>query len=143
MPSIIDRRFNTKAPSSANILWAAVATVAGLGVLRLPRKVLIGAIVMAAVGAATFKWWQGREPEPLGKPPGPRAKSIRIDGERLHVEADDGRQRDIPLHEFPRLANATVEQRNHWELLGRGISIHWPDIDEDISVPRLFGSLVD
>ena len=78
-----------------------------------------------------------------GRIPEPRAISVRIDEERLWVEADDGRQLGVPLARFPRLANATPEQRANWRMLGRGIGIHWPDVDEDISVARLFGSPTD
>jgi len=45
----------------------------------------------------------------------------------------------VPLEWFPRLRDATPEQRLRYELIGCGLAIHWPDIDEDISVPRLFG----
>jgi len=50
----------------------------------------------------------------------------------------DGRSLSVPLEWFPRLRDATPEQRLH-ELLGRGLAVHWPDIEEDVSVPRLFG----
>ena len=39
-----------------------------------------------------------------------------------------------PLEDYPRLKNATNEQRNRWELIGRGVGVHWEDIDEDISI---------
>jgi hypothetical protein len=55
----------------------------------------------------------------------------------LHLE--DGRSLTVPLEWFPRLRDATREQRLHYELMGRGLGIHWPDIDEDISVSQLFG----
>jgi hypothetical protein len=42
-----------------------------------------------------------------------------------------------PLAWIPRLTQATEEQRGHWRLIGRGIGIHWPDLDEDISVESL------
>jgi hypothetical protein len=55
------------------------------------------------------------------------------------VHLEDGRSLTVPLEWFPRLRDATTEQRLHYEVIGRGLAIHWPDIDEDISVPRLFG----
>lgn len=51
----------------------------------------------------------------------------------------DGRAISAPLEWFPRLRDATAEQRSHWELIGRGCGVHWPDIDEDISVLGLMG----
>ncbi len=45
----------------------------------------------------------------------------------------------MPIEWFPRLRDATSEQRNHWRLIGPGIGIHGPDIDEDISVAGLLG----
>jgi len=55
----------------------------------------------------------------------------------LTVVLDDGRTLSIPLAWFPRLLAATPNQRRDWELIGRGIGIHWEAIDEDISVASL------
>jgi hypothetical protein len=55
------------------------------------------------------------------------------------VRLEDGRSLTVPLEWFPSLRDATPEQRANYELIGPGIAIHWPEIDEDISVPRLFG----
>jgi len=49
----------------------------------------------------------------------------------------DGRELSVPLEWFPRLRDATSEQRQHWRFIGRGKGIHWPDVDEDISVESL------
>jgi hypothetical protein len=49
----------------------------------------------------------------------------------------DGRELAVPLEWFPRLRDATPEQRSHWRFIGRGQGIHWPDIDEDILVEGL------
>lgn len=62
-----------------------------------------------------------------------RVKSVVIDGDRLAVELMDGREIAVPLVWYPRLADATLEQRAHWQIAGGGYGIHWPDIDEDIS----------
>ena len=58
----------------------------------------------------------------------------------LHVVLADGRELDAPLEWFPRLRDATPEQRRHWRLIGGGQGIHWPDIDEDIAVATLLRS---
>ncbi len=55
----------------------------------------------------------------------------------LHVIMADGRELAVPLEWFPRLRDATPEQRSHWRFIGRGQGIHWPDIDEDILVEGL------
>ena len=65
------------------------------------------------------------------------ATKIWFDKENMWVALTDGRQLSIPLLYFPRLLNATPEQRNNYELSGGGIGIHWEEIDEDISVPGL------
>ena len=49
----------------------------------------------------------------------------------------DGRNISVPLAWYPRLANATVAQRSHWEIAGAGYGIHWPEIDEDLSTEGL------
>ncbi|OGW18419.1 MAG: hypothetical protein A3G93_11715 [Nitrospinae bacterium RIFCSPLOWO2_12_FULL_45_22] len=65
------------------------------------------------------------------------ATRIWFDKENMWVALTDGRQLSIPLVYFPRLLNATSEQRNNYELSGGGTGIHWEEIDEDISVPGL------
>jgi hypothetical protein len=67
----------------------------------------------------------------------PRAQRVRFDENNLWVELADGRQVGVPLAYFPRLINATPEQRQHYEMSGGGTGLHWDDIDEDISVPAL------
>lgn len=66
-----------------------------------------------------------------------RVMNISIDEDRLTVELMDGRTIGVPLAWYPRLANATPQQRNNWELAGAGYGIHWPDIDEDLSTEGL------
>lgn len=65
------------------------------------------------------------------------AVDVTTDAELLHVTLADGRELAAPLAWFPRLRDATAEQRGHWRLIGRGQGIHWPDVDEDISVAGL------
>ena len=67
----------------------------------------------------------------------PTAESVRISDDSLSVELSDGRTISVPLAWFPRLSHATRKERGHWRLIGRGQGIHWPDIDEDISVANL------
>ena len=62
-----------------------------------------------------------------------RAMNVVLDDARLVVDLMDGRTIAVPLAWYPRLANATPQQRNHWQLAGGGYGIHWPDIDEDLS----------
>jgi hypothetical protein len=67
----------------------------------------------------------------------PTAIDVKTDNNLLHVVMADGRQLSVPLEWFPRLRDATPEQRSHWRFIGRGKGIHWPDVDEDISVESL------
>lgn len=53
---------------------------------------------------------------------------------RLIVSLVDGRKLSVPLAWYPRLLHASIEDRNVWELIGDGEGIHWPRIDEDLSV---------
>jgi hypothetical protein len=65
------------------------------------------------------------------------AVDVAVTDDRLVVTLADGRELSAPLAWFPRLLTATQEQRSCWRLIGRGQGIHWPDIDEDISVASL------
>jgi Protein of unknown function (DUF2442) len=67
------------------------------------------------------------------------ATRVYFDAERLHVCLSDGHEISVPLSWFPRLYQATDEQRQQWELIGKGVGIHWEAIDEDISVAGLLG----
>jgi hypothetical protein len=67
----------------------------------------------------------------------PLAVKVRTDEFSLIVELSDGRVISVPLIWFPRLFNASAEERAEYELLGRGVGIHWPRIDEDLSVAGL------
>lgn len=69
--------------------------------------------------------------------PEPLAVTVRTDENYLIVELSDARVISVPLVWFPRLFDATPEQRADYELIGRGIGIHWPRIDEDLSVAGL------
>lgn len=67
----------------------------------------------------------------------PRATDVRIDADDLTIELADGRRVSVPLEWFPKLLEATEEQRDNWELLGDGEGVNWPDLDEDLSVAGL------
>ena len=67
----------------------------------------------------------------------PKAEDVKVTENTLSVDLSDGRTISAPLEWFPRLVHATVEERNHWRLIGKGHGIHWEDIDEDISVKGL------
>ena len=69
--------------------------------------------------------------------PDPRAKEVTVTDDELLVVLADGRRIAVPLAWFPRLLGATAEERHHFEILGDGVGIHWPDIDEDLSVAGL------
>lgn len=64
----------------------------------------------------------------------PRARSVEVTDELIVAHLVDGRTISVPLSWSWRLSDATVSQRNNFEFIGDGIGIHWPDIDEDISV---------
>ena len=66
-----------------------------------------------------------------------RVADVRFDSDRIIVDLMDGRTISVPLAYYPRLLNATAEQRTHWEIAGAGYGIHWPDIDEDLSTEGL------
>ena len=65
------------------------------------------------------------------------AVGIRVTSSVLVVSLADGRQLSVPLDWFPHLKKASPRARKNWELIGGGIGIHWPDLDEDISVENL------
>lgn len=65
------------------------------------------------------------------------ASEVWFDSNMIHIRLLDGRELSVPLEWFPRLRDATDEQRGKWRLIGKGVGIHWADIDEDISVASL------
>jgi len=64
----------------------------------------------------------------------PRAREVSVGDDELTVLLADGRRISVPLAWFPRLLHATADQPRNFELLGEGEGIHWPGIDEDLSV---------
>ncbi|MFP4131115.1 MAG: DUF2442 domain-containing protein [Thiohalospira sp.] len=67
----------------------------------------------------------------------PRAEEVRLTDEELIVALADGRTLTVPLVWFPRLAAASPQERANHQLMGEGEGIHWPDLDEDLSVAGL------
>jgi hypothetical protein len=67
----------------------------------------------------------------------PQAVDVSFTPDALRVVLDDGREISAPLEWFPRLRAATGEQKRNWRLIGKGVGIHWEDVDEDISVESL------
>jgi hypothetical protein len=65
------------------------------------------------------------------------AVNVRFEKNKMHVRLRDGREISVPLGLFPRLREATARQRKNWRLVGKGVGIHWPELDEDISVSAL------
>lgn len=67
----------------------------------------------------------------------PHAVAVQCTKDELIVSLQDGRILSVPIVWFPRLAEASCEQRANYEFLGEGEGIHWPAIDEDVSVAGL------
>ena len=67
----------------------------------------------------------------------PLAIGVELSESMLKVVLDDGRELSVPIEWFPRLRDAAAGQRSNWRFIGRGEGIHWPDIDEDVSVAGL------
>ncbi len=65
------------------------------------------------------------------------ADNVSVSDDALAVDLADGRTITVPLAWFPRLAHGTPAERANWRLIGSGEGIHWPDLDEDISVESL------
>lgn len=69
----------------------------------------------------------------------PSCDRVEFSANQMTLYLKDGRILSFPLHWFPGLYNATAEQRRHYLFSGEGTGIHWEDLDEDISVPGMFG----
>lgn len=65
------------------------------------------------------------------------ARNVVVTDESLTVDLEDGRTISVPVAWYPRLLHATPAERNNWRLIGKGEGIHWPDLDEDISVENV------
>lgn len=69
----------------------------------------------------------------------PLATGVRFEDDMVYFRLADDREIGMPLRWSERLSKATVDERAHWRLIGGGVGIHWPDVDEDISIPVLLG----
>ena len=65
------------------------------------------------------------------------AENVVVTEDALKIELADGRAIEAPLAWYPRLLHATPKERSDWRLIGRGEGIHWPKLDEDISVENV------
>lgn len=63
--------------------------------------------------------------------------TVTVTDDDLIADLSDGRKISVPLSWYPRLADATAEERGNWRLIGHGEGVHWPDLDEDISATNL------
>ena len=66
-----------------------------------------------------------------------RVVQVNFTDDEMSVRLMDGRTITVPLVWYPRLLNATPDQRNNWQIAGGGYGLHWPDIDEDLSTAGL------
>ena len=69
--------------------------------------------------------------------PLPAASAVVVTDDTLTVDLSDGRTLSVPLTWYPRLLYGSRAERQHWQLIGQGVGIHWPELDEDISVEGL------
>ena len=73
--------------------------------------------------------WTGARPA--------RAIDVAVSDEAITFELDDGRTIAAPLGWYPRLLEGTPAERANWRLVGRGLDVHWPDLDEDLEVQHV------
>jgi hypothetical protein len=66
-----------------------------------------------------------------------RAQNVAVTDDTLSVDLSDGRTISVPLAWYPRLVHAAPEERSNWRFIGDREGIHWPDLDEDVSVGNL------
>ena len=72
-----------------------------------------------------------------------KAINVHFDEDTMWVDLTDGRQLGVPLAYFPRLRQATIEERRKFVISGGGIGLHWDELDEDISVESLLAGIGD
>ena len=66
-----------------------------------------------------------------------RISNVSVPGDLLTVTFADGQQVSVPVAYFPRLQSASAAQRAEWQLIGRGLGVHWESVDEDLSVENI------
>jgi len=67
----------------------------------------------------------------------PTATDVNVSADTLFVNLSDGRSISVPLAWYPRLSHGTSQEQAHWRFIGNGSGIHWPDLDEDVSIANL------
>jgi hypothetical protein len=67
----------------------------------------------------------------------PRAQNVGLTEDTLSVDLTDGRTISVPLGWYPRLQRGKPAERRNWRLIGDGEGVHWPDLDEDVSIANL------
>jgi len=65
------------------------------------------------------------------------ALGVSTSDDTLTVELSDGRSVSVPIAWYPRLMHGSVQERSNWRFIGTGVGVHWPDLDEDISIDNL------
>ncbi len=65
------------------------------------------------------------------------ARHVSVTDDALIVDLADGRTVSVPLAWYPRLLHGSAAERQNWRLIGSGEGLHWPDLDEDISVENI------
>jgi hypothetical protein len=70
-----------------------------------------------------------------------QVQDVRVTAKVLEVVLRDGRTLSVPVQWYPRLAHGSPRERQRWRLIGDGVGIHWPDLDEDISISGLLAGL--
>ena len=73
----------------------------------------------------------------------PSIRAVRAIDDRLIFELDQDREVSLPLSVSTRLSNATPAERDRWTVAPQGISVHWPDVDEDIAIWEILGIAED
>ena len=71
----------------------------------------------------------------------PRIVDVRVSDETITARLADGRTISVPLVWSWRLSEATPDQRSHWEIIGDGLGVHWPEVDEDISAEGMLNGI--
>ena len=66
-----------------------------------------------------------------------KVQHVDVSDESLSVDLADGRTVSVPVAWYPRILHGTIKERNNWRLIGAGEGIHWPDLDEDVSLENL------
>jgi hypothetical protein len=104
---------------------------------ELPGVLLYGQSRQEAIARVQALYWRVGMSSSAVKPSDTLATGVTVSEDTLAVELDDGRTIAAPLAWFPRLLHGTADERRSWRLIAGGRGIHWPALDEDISVANL------